>query len=60
MFSAKSRHSTANLHTQRDCPTIKYEVRGGQIAKKLTKSGLPKALQAGRVLFIIDKMFKYV
>ena len=42
MFSAKSRHSTPNLHTQRDCPTITYEFRGGQNSKKLTKSGLPK------------------
>ena len=60
MFSAKSRHSTPNIHTQRDCPTITDGVRGGQNAKKLTKSGLPKALQAGRVLFIIENMFKYV
>ena len=37
-----TRHSTPNLHTQRDCPTITYEFRGGQNSKKLTKSGLPK------------------
>ena len=39
---------------------ITNELRGGQNARKLTKSGLPKALQAARVFFIIDKTFKYV
>ena len=37
-----------------------HEFRGGQNGKKLTKSELPKALQAARVFFIIDKTFKYV
>ena len=60
IVSAKSRQSAPSLHNTRDCPTITHEFRGGQNAKKLTKSGLPKALQAGRVFFIIENIFKYV
>ena len=36
------------------------EFRGGQNAKKPTKSGLPMALQARRVFLIINDIFKYV
>ena len=60
IVSAKSRHSAPSLQNIRDCPTITHEFRGGQNAKKLTKSGLPKALQAGRDFFIINTIFKYV
>ena len=60
IVSAKSMTVSSILHNTRDCPTITNEFRGGQNAKKLTKSGLPKALQAGRVFFIIENIFKYV
>ena len=39
---------------------ITQEFRGGQNAKKPTKSGLPMALQARRVFLIINDIFKYV
>ena len=60
IVSAKSRHSAPSLQNTRDCPTLTHEFRGGQNARKLTKSGLPKALQAGRVFFIIDNIIDYV
>ena len=61
IVSAKSRHSAQKLQHQRDCPAIKYGVKRRSICtRNLTKSGLPEALQAWRVSFIIDNIFKYV
>ena len=58
--SAKSGHLAPILQRQRDCPTITQGLEEVKTQKKLTKSGLPEALQARRGSIIIDKMFKYV
>ena len=60
LSSAKSGHLAPILQRQRDCPTITQGLEEVKTQKKLTKSGLPEALQARRDSIIIDKMFKYV